>query len=153
METKNTIFVAIATLFILSALIVGCSSQQTPETVANDGKPGIVDNQDRGDPETVLAAEVADGKLVEVYDEYVRIAPGQRVRNWMIINNVLDHDETFTITPCSGCDMDDQVVDIPSGEYKIIKFKVLAMEGQKDISVKDSYNNAYGFARISVIVE
>jgi len=144
MKTKTLILISM----VLMTLVLGCSTQQD---IAS--KKTTVRDDPTEDPETVLAREVADGKLVEVYDEYVRVSPGERVRNWMIINNVKDSDEEFKIYPCGGCEFDEKVVTVPAGEYKIVKFKVFAMEGQKEIRVKDGHHNAYGYAQISVIVE
>ena len=137
---------ALAILLVVAALLSGCSQEETSRTVVSTPEPEQT-------PEDVLVKEIADGKLVEVYDEYVRMAPGEIVKNWMIISNVKDTDEEFSIIPCGGCDFSDRTVEIPAGEYRIINFKVRAMEGQKEIRVKDSNENAYGHARISVIVE
>jgi hypothetical protein len=142
-------------LFVVSSILLGCGG----EDVVVSKKGLSVTTKERttepaqDTPEAVLVREIADGKLVEVYDEYVRMEPGGIEKNWMIINNVKEKDETFTVYPCGGCDFEERVFDVPAGEYKIIKFKVRAMEGQKDIKVKDSLNNAYGYAKISVIVE
>lgn len=150
-QTKTAIIVV---CIILSIMLLGCSSQQKLAAKPTNSKTtASTSTSDDRTPEEVLASEVADGKLVEVYDEYVRIAPGEIKKNWLIINNVKDDDEEFTITPCGGCDFENRVYEVPAGEYKVIMFKVRAMEGQKEIRVKDHLNNAYGFTQISVIVE
>ncbi|MBW2968047.1 hypothetical protein KY362_06185 [Candidatus Woesearchaeota archaeon] len=129
----------------------GCANKGTPDQkVKSNSKQTTVREQT---PEEVLAREVADGKLVEVYDEYIRLGLGESAQNWMIINNVLDKDEEFRIYPCAICTFETTSVKVPAGEYKIIGFKVSASEGQMNIRVKDSFNNAYGYASISVIVD
>lgn len=104
-------------------------------------------------PEDVLVKETSGGKLVEVYDEYLEISPDRTARNWMIINNVRDGTETFRIHPCRGCAFTTEEVEIGAGDYRIIQFEILPEDGQQDILVKDSKNNAYGHARISVTVK
>ncbi|MBW2972004.1 hypothetical protein KY359_03115 [Candidatus Woesearchaeota archaeon] len=143
---------AILVLIIISLMLLGCSAQQK---MASQSKSGATTAREATDatPEEVLVREISDGKLVEVYDEYVRMAPGEIKKNWMIISNVKDTSEEFTVIPCGGCDFEERVFDIPAGEYEIIKFKVRAMAGQKEIKVRDHLNNAYGYATISVIVE
>ncbi|MBW2968148.1 hypothetical protein KY362_06700 [Candidatus Woesearchaeota archaeon] len=128
---------------LLTIILTGCTQQAVPER-----KQTVKDS-----PEDVLLREIADGKLVEVYDEYVRLGPGETKENWMIISNVQTRQERFSIEPCTGCSFDTESVVVPSGEYKIIGFDVSAKEGQSEIRVKDSRNNAYGYAKISVIVE
>ena len=144
---KKTIY-AIVSILIIATLILGCSQQITP----NKKTTSVKSTADLT-PEEVLAREVADGKLVEVYDEYVRVSVGKTAKNWMIINNVKDTSQEFTIYPCSGCSFETEKVKISAGEYKIVEFTVAADEGQKEIKVKDSLNNAYGYAKINVIIE
>lgn|GEM_PF-4532319 len=139
-------------LILISLILMGCTSQQRT-IVSQKGTAQSTQAAIDKTPEEVLVRETADGKLVEVYDDYVRMAPGEIKKNWMIISNVKDSPEEFTIIPCGGCDFEDRTIGIPAGEYRIIKFKVRAMEGQKEIKVRDHLNNAYGYATISVIVE
>lgn len=129
---------------ILALLLAGCAQQAVPERKQTVKKES---------PEDVLVRQIADGKLVEVYDEYVRLGPGEKSENWMIISNVQPREERFTIEPCRGCSFETDTVTIPSGGYRIIGFDVSAQEGQSEIRVKDSRRNAYGYAKISVIVE
>ncbi|MBN1544690.1 hypothetical protein JW898_04465 [Candidatus Woesearchaeota archaeon] len=150
MDKKTT--ATIAMLILISLILLGCASQQRT-IVSQKGAAQTTQEATDKTPEEVLVKEIEGGKLVEVYDDYVRMAPGEIKKNWMIINNVKDYDEEFMIIPCGGCDFEERVHEIGAGEYKIIKFKVRAMEGQKEIKVKDHLNNAYGFAQISIIVE
>ncbi len=139
-------------LIILCLLLTGCAGPQSIESKEIQTEE-LTGREREQDAERVLPREVADGKLVEVYDEYVRMKPGDIVKNWIIINNVKEQDQEFTIQPCGGCDFNDRIVPVPAGEHRIVQFKIRAMEGQKEIRVKDSLNNAYGYAQISVIVE
>jgi hypothetical protein len=137
---KRTI--AILTILSILLLVLGCSA---------DGKKAVQTKELT--PEETLAKEISGGKLVEVYDEYVRLSAGETASNWMIINNVKDTGETFTIQPCGGCQFESTIIDISVGKYKVIKFSVSASAGEQEIRVKDSRNNAYGFAKFNVIVE
>ena len=145
MKLRTKLFVL---LFLITLLLVGCSAQKTPTTKTNTKI-----QTEEITPESVLVKEISNGKLVEVYDEYVRVEPEGVKENWMIISNVHDEKELFRIYPCSGCQFEDEAVEISAGSYEIIRFDVEAEEGQKEIRVKDSKNNAYGYAKISVIVE
>lgn len=146
-KMKKIIYTTLLILLI-SLMLAGCSTQTTP-----DQKGASVKTRADMTPEEVLAREVADGKLVEVYDEFVRVGPGKTSKNWMIINNVKETEQEFTVYPCDGCSFGQEKVIVGAGEYKIIEFDVSADEGQKEIRVKDGYNNAYGYAQISVIIE
>ena len=139
---------ALTFLILILAIVLGCSNDRVIIKKTSE-REQITEKS----PEEVLVKEISEGKLVDVYDEYVRLGPGETKENWIIINNIRDKDERFTIMPPEGCAFDVDIVDIPAGQYKIIKFNVRAEEGQKDIRIKDSLNNAYGHARISVIIE
>ncbi len=141
---KNVIC-AIALLTIV-AFILGCSS-------ANNGARDVRSQPAKSSIETTLVKEISGGKLVEVYDEYVRLGAGQTGENWMIINNVKDAGDTFSIRPCSGCSFESTNIDISMGKYSVIKFSVSAEAGEQQILVKDSHGNAYGFAKFNVIIE
>lgn len=104
-------------------------------------------------PEEVLAADAQAGKLVSVYGEEMTISRLGKAENWLMINNVRDDDETFTIFPCAGCEFDLEKLNIAAGGHAIIKFSVEPEEGQKDIKVKDSNENAYGHATLTVMVK
>ncbi|MBW2997785.1 hypothetical protein KY349_05590 [Candidatus Woesearchaeota archaeon] len=103
-------------------------------------------------PEEFLSAEAQAGKLVAVYDQEMSIRRGGKAENWLMISNSRDKDEAFTIFPCTGCEFDAEKIDVAAGEHAIIRFNA-AGEGQKDIKVKDSNENAYGHATISVMIK
>ena len=141
---------SISFILLITTLLAGCSTYTEHPKARQQAVRDVPTSES---PENVLVKEISGGKLVEVYDEYVKLKYGQSKENWMIIRNARDKDETFTVYPCQACIFEQSVFNIPKGEYKIIKFKVTSKEGQQDIRVKDSRNNAYGHARISVIVE
>jgi hypothetical protein len=151
---KKTITITAITFLILliSLILAGCGDGLAPESKESTVQPRKA-KVDESEVEATLIREVADGKLVEVYDEFVRIKPGGIEKNWIIINNVKDTAEEFHITPCAGCDFDVRAVEVPAGEHKIVQFKVRALEGQTEIKVRDKLNNAYGYAKISIIVD
>jgi hypothetical protein len=134
-------------VILLILLIAGCSTTETPVKKTPTQRT-VSEN-----PEEVLVREIADGKIVEVYEEYVRLGPGERKDNWLIIKNVKDSTEVFKVYPCSWCEFTQETFEIEPGRYEITKFSVLAQEGQKEIKVKDHLNNAYGYAKINVIIE
>jgi hypothetical protein len=136
---------AIILLIVIFFLVSGCAAE--PE------KRDVRSSKAKSSVESTLVKEIEGGKIVEVYDEYVRLGAGETKENWLIINNVKDAGDTFSIQPCSGCEFDKTTVDISLGKYSIIKFTVSADAGEKEIRVKDSHSNAYGFAKINVIIE
>lgn len=136
-------------MFILiAALLSGCGTDDSAARKPVARKPAPES------PEDVLLKEISGGKLVEVYDGYVELKPGETKENWMIIINVRDETETFTIYPCNGCVFPAEEVEIPAGGHEVIGFSVSSDENLQDvIRVKDSKNNAYGYASISIIVK
>lgn len=141
---KATLFLII----IISLFLTGCASEQT---VASKKK--VTTQVREKTPEESLVSQISDGKIVEVYEEFVRIRQGESKENWLIIKNAKEATDTFKILPCDGCSFDKESATIEPGKYEIIRFVVDAAEGQKEIKVKDSLNNAYGYAKISVIIE
>ncbi len=140
---------AVLIMFILIILLlVGCGSKDT------DMRKPVARKPAPESPEDTLLKEISGGKLVEVYDGYVELKPGESKENWMIISNVRDETETFTIYPCKGCAFSEDSVEIPAGGHKVIGFEVSSDEDlQEVIRVKDSQNNAYGYASIGIIVK
>ena len=149
--TKNPIRTAIILMLFLFLLIFGCS-QQTPSTYSKLNQQTNQVNE-MSDVERTLVREIADGRLVEVYDEFVEVKPGKTTTNWMIIRNVRNTPEIFSIIPCKKCIFQQTQVRLQPGKYDIIEFEVGDEPGQTEIRVKDRKSNAYGFAKISVIVE
>lgn len=141
---KKRAVIAISIITIL-ALLLGCAQQNEKKDVRSQTAKSTV--------EDTLVKEISGGKLVEVYDEYVRLKAGETGENWIIINNVKDAGDTFSIEPCGGCTFESNFVDISLGKYSIVKFTVSADAGEKEIRIKDSHSNAYGFAKFNVIVE
>jgi hypothetical protein len=137
--------IIIAVLLMMTIILTGCGTGDDTKTVTT--------KQAKQSVESVLEKEISQGKLVEVYDEYVRLGPGETAQNWIIIQNVRDREETFTIQPCSGCDFEQDEVTLAPGEHIVVSFAVSAEQGEKEIRVKDSYKNAYGFAKFNVITE
>ncbi|MBI5880944.1 hypothetical protein HZB90_02330 [archaeon] len=134
-------------VIFLILLIAGCSTTQAP------AKKTVTQRTVQENPEDVLVNEIADGKIVEVYEEYVRIGPGEMRDNWLIIKNANDNKEAFKVYPCGGCTFEKETFEIEPGRYEITKFSVSGPAGQKEIKVKDHLNNAYGYAKINVIIE
>jgi hypothetical protein len=150
-EAKNQItgiFFSIPILIIILItvliIITACSSKKEVRREYEE----LIQNS----PQEALPKEISSGRLVEVYEEYINLNKGERKENWIIIKNVKETQE-FRIIPCSGCVFEQERLEIPSDEYRMVKFYVEAEEGEKQIRVKDSNNNAYGYAKISVIVE
>lgn len=142
----SIIFVCILIILLISGCDTKIFPNYTPEEYSNTQEVS------KESPEEALPKEVSSGRLVEVYEEYVKLNEGERKENWIIIKNVKESQE-FRIIPCSGCVFEHEAADIPSGEYRMIRFYVEAEDGQKQIRVKDARNNAYGYAKINVIVE
>jgi hypothetical protein len=140
--TKATLFL----IAIISLFLAGCAAQQASE------RKLTVQTREKT-PEESLVGQISDGRIVEIYEEFIRLSPGESKDNWLIIKNAKEWKETFTIQPCQGCSFDTTTATIEPGRYEIIRFVLNASEGQKEIKVKDSLNNAYGYAKISVIIE
>jgi len=136
----------ILTIILITLIICGCSAQTEERKVVSRS---VADKT----PEETLASQVSDGKIVNLYQDYVRLKPGEEAYNWIIIRNAKESSEKFTIYPCSGCTFETDTLTIASGEYKILRFSVKAESGEKQIKVKDSLNNAYGYAKMNVIIE
>ena len=143
---KMTCFKKIVVIFLI-LLIAGCSTGQAP------AKKTVTQRTIQETPEEVLVKEIADGKIVEVYEEYVRLSPGEMRDNWLIIKNANDNKEAFKVYPCGGCSFEKETFEIEPGRYEITKFSVSGPAGQKEIKVKDHLNNAYGYAKINIIIE
>ncbi|MBW2964385.1 hypothetical protein KY363_02900 [Candidatus Woesearchaeota archaeon] len=141
---KKRAIIAISLMMIL-ALLLGCAQQNEKRDVRSQTAKTSVEDS--------LLSEMDSGKLVEVYQKSVELKSGDTVDNWLIINNIKDAGDTFSIEPCSGCTFDSDFVDISLGKYSIVKFKVSAEAGAKEIRIKDSHSNAYGSATFNVIVE
>jgi hypothetical protein len=100
--------------------------------------------------ERTLVREIADGRLVELYHEYMTVSQGAIGYNWIIINNVKESNEKFRIIPCEVCSFPETEFSIGAGSYRIVRFSVKPEEGQHMIRVVDKFNNAYGYAKMNV---
>jgi hypothetical protein len=142
-KIKLLIIITITSLFL-----TGCANEKIATS-----KTKVTSKVREKTPEESLVSQISDGRIVEVYEEFVRLREGGTKENWMIIKNAKQATDTFKIIPCEGCSFDKESATIEPGKYEIIRFTVSGAEGQKEIKVKDGMNNAYGYSKISVIIE